>query len=227
MKDSKISVGLIYASIWPGILGISWLLQSAGVWEVSQGGLYPRTISGLLGIFTAPFLHGDIHHWLGNTTALAVLSLFFYWKYPRLFFRTTLWVWLLGYGYTWLFARSSYHIGASGIVYGYTFFLAAAGLYTRQLRDLAMSFLVIFLYGSAVWGIFPLTEGVSWEAHLFGALAGLFALWWYKNEVKSETPSSVNEGDADTDENEENEGEWAEEDPYRTLRSLEKKWPEP
>jgi membrane associated rhomboid family serine protease len=223
MKDSKYSEALVYALIWPILLGISWLLQSAGVWEVSQGGLYPRTLHGLLGIITAPFLHGDIHHWLGNTTALAVLSLFFYWKYPKLYIKTTLWVWLLGYGYTWLLARASYHIGASGIVYGYTFFLAGAGLYTRQMRDLAMSFLVIFLYGSAFWGIFPMTPGISWEAHLFGGLAGLFALWWYKNEVKDQAHPHDIQNDEDMDAMDESEDE----DPYAALRSMEKKWPEP
>jgi membrane associated rhomboid family serine protease len=222
MKDSKYSEALAFALIWPALLGLSWMLQWAGVWEVTQGGLYPRTWHGALGIFTAPFLHGDLHHWLGNTMALAVLSLFFYWKYPTLFLKTTLWVWLLGYGYTWLFARSSYHIGASGIVYGYTFFLAAAGLYTKQMRDLAMSFLVIFLYGSAFWGIFPMTPGISWEAHLFGGLAGLFALWWHKNEVKNTAHTTDEQEDDIINE----EDERTDEDPYRALRSTEKKWPD-
>ncbi len=72
----------------------------------------------------------------------------------------------------WLFARSSYHIGASGLNYGMMFFLFVSGILRRDRLSIAISLIVFFLYGSMVWGIFPVEPGVSFESHLFGAVLG-------------------------------------------------------
>jgi hypothetical protein len=85
---------------------------------------------------------------------------------------TGLWVWAMG--------RSSYHIGASGLIYAWGVFIFASGVYTQNKRLMGLSLLVVFLYGSLIWGVLPLIEGVSWEGHLFGALAGWLLAYYFK-----------------------------------------------
>lgn len=72
----------------------------------------------------------------------------------------------------WLFARSSFHFGASGLIYGMMFFLFVSGILRRDRLSIAISLIVFFLYGSMVWGIFPVEPGISFESHLFGAVLG-------------------------------------------------------
>ena len=75
---------------------------------------------------------------------------------------------------TWLFARSSYHIGASGLIYVLVSFIFFKGLQTKYYRLVALSFLIVLLYGGMVWYIFPNVEqGISWESHLSGLIVGL------------------------------------------------------
>ena len=80
----------------------------------------------------------------------------------------------------WLFARKAYHIGASGIIYGFVAFLFFSGIIRRDTRAIALALLVTFLYGSLIWGILPLDSGISWESHLFGSIMGIFCAFLYK-----------------------------------------------
>jgi membrane associated rhomboid family serine protease len=81
----------------------------------------------------------------------------------------------------WCFARHSYHIGASGLVYAFVFFLFFSGVLRKDRAAMAISLLVTFLYGSIVWGLLPVVEEVSWEAHLMGTLSGILFAWYYRN----------------------------------------------
>jgi membrane associated rhomboid family serine protease len=144
-------------------------------------GIYPRKIKGLAGILFAPILHGDALHVISNAIPLLVLGggLFYYFKdlgykiFFSIYFATGLWVWVA--------ARPSYHIGASGVVYGLVTFFILSAILRKNKHLLFFSFLVIFLYGGLIWGIFPIKAQISWESHLMGAIAGLFMAWYYRN----------------------------------------------
>jgi membrane associated rhomboid family serine protease len=143
-------------------------------------GIYPRKLKGLAGIFFAPILHADFSHLISNAIPLLVLGggLFYYFKdlgykiFFSIYFATGLWVWVS--------ARPSYHIGASGVVYGLVTFFILSAILRKNKYLLFFSFLVIFLYGSLIWGIFPIKAQISWESHLMGGIAGLFMAWYYR-----------------------------------------------
>jgi hypothetical protein len=80
----------------------------------------------------------------------------------------------------WLGGRTTYHIGASGIIYGLAAFLFFTGVFKKEKSTMTISLLVVFLYGSMVWGLMPFLQGISWEGHLFGGAAGLLMAWYYR-----------------------------------------------
>lgn len=89
----------------------------------------------------------------------------------------------------WLFARPSYHIGASGIVYGLVAFVFWSGIFRRNIRSIVLALIIVILYSGYFYGIVPTKEGVSWESHLFGGFAGIFAAYLFKNIGEEETVS--------------------------------------
>jgi membrane associated rhomboid family serine protease len=101
--------------------------------------------------------------------------------YPSIAFKVFFLSYFIHGFWLWFFGRESYHIGASGIVYSLSAFLFVSGLIRKNTHLLAISLLVAFLYGSLVWGIFPLEENISWEAHLTGMLAGIVLAFYYKD----------------------------------------------
>lgn len=136
-------------------------------------GVYPRTLEGLKGVFLTHFIHSNTNHLFNNSIPLFVLlsSLFYFYKdvaYKVLlcgaFFTGLL---------TWTIARESYHIGASGIVYLLFSFVFFSGLIKKHFRLVALSLAIIFLYGSMIWYVMPIKDGMSWEGHLSGFLVGL------------------------------------------------------
>ncbi len=143
-------------------------------------GVYPRSFSGLRGILFSPFIHGSTEHLYHNTFPLFILlSALFY------FYRTVSWkVVLLGVlfsgGLTWLIARNSYHIGASGLIYVLVSFIFFKGILTKHFRLVALSLVVVFLYGGLLWYVFPVKDGVSWEGHLSGFISGLVLAYLLK-----------------------------------------------
>ena len=101
--------------------------------------------------------------------------------YPKVAHKVFIFIYLTTNIWVWLSARSAYHIGASGIIYGLTSFIFFSGIIRKDTRLAAISLLTIFLYGSMVWGIFPLKQTISFESHLFGAIAGIVMAIYYKN----------------------------------------------
>ncbi len=144
-------------------------------WQLSVFGIQPLTFFGLIGIFTAPMLHGGLGHLLSNTIPLLFLGtvLFFFYSSiaGRVFFRAYFWTNIL----VWIFGRSeSNHIGASGVVYGIAFFLIFFGIFRRDLTSIIISVVVVLMYGSVIYGVIPTDPRVSWESHLGGALVGIY-----------------------------------------------------
>jgi membrane associated rhomboid family serine protease len=140
-------------------------------------GIFPRQVSGLAGIIFAPVLHGSLFHLFSNSGPVLILGTTLFYFYRDVALRVILVSWLITGLSVWLAGREAYHIGASGLIYTIASFLFFSGFIRRSIELIAISFIVVFLYGGMVWGIFPLREGVSWESHLTGAAAG--TLHWH------------------------------------------------
>lgn len=160
---------------------IFWFEMKYG-YNFNKYGIYPRTFKGLRGIVFSPFIHGDIKHLYHNSIPLFVLLLALIYFYRSIALKIVVYGALISGFLTWVFARSSYHIGASGIIYLLFSFLFFSGVFRKNSRLIAVALVVIFLYGSMIWYILPVKEGISWEGHLFGFLVGLFFSFIYRKK---------------------------------------------
>ena len=154
------------------------------VWAASLYGLFvderlvyalalvPRSVDGLPGILGAPLVHGSFAHLLANTVPLLILGGMVAIRGVAYYLATTLAIVVLGGLGLWALGRDAAHIGASGLIFGYFGFLLGRGYYERRLQSVAVSILVVVLYGGMLAGVLPRGDGVSWEAHLCGLLAG-------------------------------------------------------
>lgn len=136
-------------------------------------GVYPREISGLIGVFVAPMIHGDAIHLASNTFPLVFLGSTLYLFYDRIASYIFMQCYIFPGILVWLFGRSSYHIGASGLIYGIAFFLISYGLFRKDFKSLFISLVIIIFYGGLIYGVLPVRSGVSWESHLMGAIVGV------------------------------------------------------
>jgi membrane associated rhomboid family serine protease len=141
--------------------------------NLGQYGVYPGQLSGLIGILLSPLIHATFSHLLANTAPLLILGTALLYGYPRSA-RIVIPAVYLGSGLcVWLFAREAYHVGASGLSFGFMFFLFTVGALRWDRRAIALSMIVFFLYGGMIWGIFPSESGISFESHFCGAMIGL------------------------------------------------------
>jgi membrane associated rhomboid family serine protease len=170
---AKVRIGLIIAS---GMLVLIWLVKLFEVYtgvDLSEFGIFPRQLKGLRGIIFSPLIHSDFSHLISNSTSLFILTFSLF----ALYTRSSLWVFPIIYIFhglaVWAIAREAYHIGASGLVYGFASYLFFIGVFRKDSRSIALSLLVVFLYGGLVWGVLPTDPNVSFEAHLSGAVIGL------------------------------------------------------
>ena len=158
-----------------------------GFWfEVKNGynfnsfGIFPRSLSGLRGILFSPFIHGDIKHLYHNSAPLFVLLFSLFYFYRGIAWKVFLYGTLLTGILTWIIARKSYHIGASGIIYFLFSFIFLSGILRKNYRLVAVSLVMIFLYGSMVWYVLPVKESISWEGHLSGFVVGIIFAVFYR-----------------------------------------------
>ena len=171
--------------------------RSGGAW--GSWGLYPRNMEGLIGIVTMPLLHADLMHLVNNSIPLLVLGSLLRYFYKPLFWPVVAWSWILTGILTWVVGRDAYHIGASGLVYALASFLFFSGALRRHRPLMAVSFFVVFAYGSMVWGLFPIEEQISWEGHLSGAIAGLVLTFAYR-KTGPQAPKKLKDLDGVSDE---------------------------
>ena len=143
-----------------------WILEliqvNTGIRLLSLG-IIPRHAEGLTGIITAPFIHSGFDHLLSNTLPILIVGAGLFYFYPTLAWNVILLIWSFTGLWVWISGRTSSHIGASGLIYGLVSFLFFSGILRKDRRLIAISLLVTFLYGSLVWGIFPVDQSVSWE----------------------------------------------------------------
>lgn len=139
-------------------------------------GIHPLDVSSLPFVFTSPLLHGGLDHIIGNTVPGAVFAFLVGYSGKRVFWEVTAFVVILGGLGTWLTGGiGTNHVGASGLVYGWLAYLVVRGFFNRSGQQIALGLTLGFFYSGLVWGMFPGTPGVSWQAHLFGALGGAVA----------------------------------------------------
>lgn len=182
MKDRRIVwESVIYPTLFIVILWIVKLSEMLAGIDLGVLGILPRTLPGMLGIFTAPLIHGDLYHLYSNTIPLLILGMIIIFFYNAIAFEVFFWVYFMTGTWVWAAANGDgYHIGASGLIYGFVSFLFFSGLFRNDKKAMALSLLVTFVYGGLVWGLFPFTYGVSWESHFFGAVAGGLCAWFYR-----------------------------------------------
>ncbi|MCK0160645.1 rhomboid family intramembrane serine protease [Allomuricauda sp. F6463D] len=159
---------LAVLSIWT----VFWIEIQFSV-NLNDYGIYPRRLSGLKGVLFSPFIHGSLSHLYNNTIPLAVLMAFLVYFYRSAALKVLLLGTLVSGLLTWAIARPSYHIGASGVIYLLASFIFFKGVLAKNYRLVALSLVVVFIYGSMIWYIFPVKDGISWEGHLAGFLTGL------------------------------------------------------
>jgi membrane associated rhomboid family serine protease len=146
-------------------------------------GIYPLAVKGLPGIFLSPFIHENFRHLLNNTLPLYMLSVTLFFFYSEIALKILSWTWILTGLLVWLGGREAWHIGASGLVYGLASFLFFSGIIRRYYRLVALSLLIVFIYGEMVWGIFPgIDKNVSWESHMLGTASGIILAVWFRKE---------------------------------------------
>ncbi len=170
------------------LLVMMWLLyivEQISHYDLYKWGVQPKEFTGLRGVLFSPLLHspGDIMHIVNNSGPIAILlgALVYFYRAvaAQVFFISWAATGLL----VWAFSAQdgSYHIGMSGVIYALAGFLFVSGT-IRKYRPLqGISLFVIFVYGSLIWGIFPIQERVSWEGHLSGLVTGVVLAFLYKD----------------------------------------------
>jgi membrane associated rhomboid family serine protease len=162
-----------------GFLGALWAIEIVDTVllgsTLQNFGLQPRTIDGLVGVLTMPFLHGDWDHIASNTFPLAIFGTLILFRGLNRFLAVTGITILVSGLLVWVAGGSGNHIGASGLIFGYLGYLMSVGFWERKLGSILLSLCVGFLYGGMLWGVLPGQTGISWEGHLFGFLGGVLS----------------------------------------------------
>jgi len=184
----------IHSLIFPSLfLLIIWLIKSYEHFlniNISFLGIYPLKLYGLLGIITSPFIHGDFNHLISNSLPVFILSVAIFYFYRGVAFKVISIIWISTGILVWFIGRPSFHIGASGLVYGFASFVFFSGLLRKDNGLLALSLFVSFIYGSLIWGAFPTDIRISWEAHQMGLISGIVMAIVYRNKGQVKTKYS-------------------------------------
>jgi membrane associated rhomboid family serine protease len=178
---------LLLSLIIPGIfIFFMWLVKIVEVLfelDFTTFGIFPLTAKGLPGIIFSPFIHADFKHLFNNSLPLFFLSVALFYFYSEVAVKVFIWTFFITGMLIWVAGRDAWHIGASGLVYGLASFLFFSGIIRRYFRLIALSLLIVFLYGSMVWGIFPgVYWNVSWESHMLGFFSGIVLAIVYRKE---------------------------------------------
>ncbi|MBC7426941.1 MAG: rhomboid family intramembrane serine protease [Bacteroidia bacterium] len=178
-----------YILIPLSVVSIAWIVfafqQQPGN-NLSEWGIFPQTVLGLRGIVFSPFLHGNFQHIIFNTPPLFVSLMMIWFFYKPVALKLSVFMALTAGFLVWIVGRPVYHIGASGIIYAYIFFVLSSGLIRHNRRLSVLSLLIILMYGSMVWGIVPQGGNISWESHLCGALTGIVFAFIYRKSGPAE-----------------------------------------
>lgn len=198
-NNQVLLVPLLYVII---LWFIYWFEIQFG-FNFNKYGILPRDFIGFRGVFLTHFIHSDTNHLFNNSVPLLVLLSILFYFYKDIAYKILIYgVFFTGF-LTWIFARDSYHIGASGVVYLLFSYIFFSGIIRKYYRLVAISLIVIFLYGSMIWYILPVKDNISWEGHLSGFTVGFLFSIFFKNKgiVKQEFKFSKTDFDTFFDEN--------------------------
>ena len=172
MKQSIKTIIFFLIIIW-----LSYFLSF--IFPLNQFGLVPRTLPGLLGIMTSPFLHGSLLHIINNSIGFTIFTVILALLEGRKMLAKVMLMVLIGGGLVWLMGRNANHIGASVLIFSFFGYMLLAGWFSKKIKYIVVSICLIFFYSGMIFGILPGTPGVSWEGHLFGFIAGIIVAWIY------------------------------------------------
>lgn len=178
---------LFLSMLIPGVfVFLMWLAKMIEVLfdiDLSRLGIYPLAFDGLPGIIFSPFIHANFGHLFNNSLPLFFLGTALFYFYSEIAVKVSLLTYFLTGILVWVAGRSAWHIGASGLIYGLASFLFFSGIIRKYFRLVALSLLIVFIYGSMVWGIFPnIYKEVSWESHMLGFISGIILAVAYRKE---------------------------------------------
>jgi membrane associated rhomboid family serine protease len=173
--------------IVPGVfVFLMWLVKAVELMfdvDLTRMGIYPLSVNGLQGILFSPLIHESFGHLFNNSLPLFFLGTFLFYFYSEIAVKVSIWIYFLTGAAVWITGREAWHIGASGLIYGLASFLFFSGIIRKHFRLAGLSLLIVFLYGSMVWGIFPdVYRDVSWESHLLGFVAGIVLAVSYRKQ---------------------------------------------
>jgi membrane associated rhomboid family serine protease len=173
----------------PGWAALIMLLLLGGLWmlelldqlsgnQLDQLGIHARDVDGMPEIFTAPFLHAGWDHLISNSLPFVVLGFLVLLSGLARWFVSSLIIIIISGMTAWLMTpENTIILGASGLIFGWLTYLLARGIWSRRPAQVAVAVIVLLLYGGLIWGVLPGTAGVSWQAHLGGAVGGVLAAW--------------------------------------------------
>ncbi len=202
IERKKLLLNAVVPILFVAFLWLIKLVETGFGLSFVKYGIDPLHLQGLRGIVFAPFLHGSLKHLFNNSVPLFILAWACFYFYQNISWKVIFFVWIFSGLGTWLIGRPAYHIGASTLIYGLFSFLFFSGIFRKNTRLAALSLLVIFLYGSMVWGIFPdfsRQKNTSWEGHLSGALTGLVLAVIYRKKPVFEEEITEEEEDIGDD----------------------------
>ena len=155
--------------------------------SLTKWGILPRSITGRIGIPLAPFIHAGFWHTVSNTIPIIILGGLTLASSEKRFWSSTIGAILFTGIFVWLFARSSYHVGASGLVFAYFGILMGRAFIERNIMSVIVAVVTVTLYGGLLWGVLPIRSFVSFESHLFGLIAGVVVVW-FDNKIGKAQP---------------------------------------
>ena len=196
----------------PGfLLAIMWIIRiTESLFHINLGflGVHPLHADGIPGVFLYPFIHGSFSHIMANSLPFLILGTALFYFYNKIALKVLISIWILSGIWVWFGGRDSYHIGASGVVYGLSSFLFVSGIIRKNTSLAALSLVVAFLYGGLIWGVFPEffpKEHISWEGHLGGLVSGVIFSSYFKKEGPQPKKYSWDFEEEDEDDDEDNE----------------------
>ena len=182
------------------VIAVLWLVhfyQYISGFDAGMYGIMSRRVWGLSGIFTGPLVHGSWGHLISNTFPLFVLTAITFYFYRKVAMQAFWIIYFMTGAAVWLLARPVSHIGASGVVYGILSFIFWTGIFRRSLRSIILAGIVMLIYSGMFFGLLPDQEGISWESHLLGSVAGIFTAFWFKSELEDDEAESPRDPFAD------------------------------